>query len=113
MASRRQIDPASVTWHAPETIHLTLPDEAEKFAKRVEGAEPAEVIRIANSVTGQFREYLGEEEKDGRIQARFGKDKLVWVNDSPDDTEDPSGHYEVYDGSDEDYRPVVVAGKDD
>ena len=106
MAKAKQVDPANVVWHAPETIHATLPEEGERIAAALEKAEgPEEMIRIAQSSTGQFREVLGEEEVEGRIVPKYG-DKLVWVNDTPDDPGDPAGHYEVYSGPDEDYQPV-------
>jgi hypothetical protein len=35
-------------------------------------------------------------------------DKVVWVDDAPDDIQDGSGHFEVYSGADEDYRPSMA-----
>ena len=107
MAKAKQVDAANVVWHAPETIAATLPEAGEAMAAALEAAEgPEEVMRAVQSMTGQFREYLGEEVVGIASVPKYGSDKLVWVNDTPDDPEDAAVHYEVYDGPDEDYQPV-------
>lgn len=32
-------------------------------------------------------------------------DKLVWIDEAPNDIEDGTGHFEVFTGADEDYLP--------
>ena len=114
MAKAKSIDPANVVWHAPETIFATLPEVAERMSEQLAAAEGVEeTLRIAHQASGEFREYLGEEEVEGRIVPKYGSDRLVWVNDSPDDAEDGSGHYEVYSGPDEEYAPVLQAPKEE
>lgn len=99
----------NIVWHAPETIANTLPDVAAAFDRRMKNATPTEILAAAAQLTGEYREYLGDEWSDearGYV-AQYGTDRYVWVSDAPDDPKDPAGHFEVYEGPDDEYRPVL------
>lgn len=58
---------------------------------------------------GEYREWKGtEERRDGLSYPVLG-DLCVWVDEAPGDARDGSGHFEVYSGAPEDYRPQIEA----
>jgi hypothetical protein len=61
-----------------------------------------------NKANGEFRLLEGTELVEGAERPVYGE-RVFWVNDAPGDVEDPTGHFEVYTGEDEDYQPVVKA----
>lgn len=114
MARRKRIDPADVVWHAPETLHSTLPDVAERFNERLKDATPEDIIRAAQEQVGEYRQLQGTRlSEEGLEEPVYGADRLQWVSDAPDDVEDGSGHYEIYDGPDDEYQPVVQRPQED
>lgn len=66
--------------------------------KKVAWIPPEELDRSQ----GEYREVESHNE-DG--STTFGR-RVVWVDDAPSDNEDGSGHFEAYDGSDDDYSPI-------
>lgn len=61
-----------------------------------------------DKANGEFRLLEGTELVEGAERPVYGE-RVVWVNDTPGDVEDPAGHFEVYSGNEEDYQPVVRA----
>jgi hypothetical protein len=110
----RSIDPASVVWIAPESLAATPEQIEEAMAEGASGEEIAEMARPPQF--GEFRVHVEDEITEGNlIVAVYSDDRLVWVDDAPDDNEDGSGHYEVFDeaahgwGPEATYRPSLSA----
>ena len=110
--ARRTVDSSKVAWLAPETLNQT--DLAAQLAAT---DNPEEALEILNSrpTVGEFRvqeEPLAlQEQPDG--STAFGPtwgERAVWVNENPDDREDGSGHFEVYDAArhGDNYTPVFA-----
>lgn len=100
MARKKRLSADEITavWTAPEQLRVTRLQQAVE-----DGASAQEVADLAAQTGhGEYREYLGDEEVNGRVQAKLGG-LLVWVH--PESAAE--GWYEVYDGDDADYVPVV------
>lgn len=108
-------DQPNIVWHAPETIANTLPDVAARFDEQMKGKTPTEILAAAAQLSGEYREYQGDEYSDEEraMVAVYGTERYVWVSDAPDDPKDGAGHFEVYDGPDENYRPVIQRVEDE
>lgn len=108
------LDADSVVWFAPETLNQT--EFAEKLAAV---SDPNEALEILNSrpTVGEFRVQTEQAtpqpgpEGTTVLGPEFG-DRAVWVDENPDDREDGSGHFEVYDPErhGEPYNPTFRKG---
>lgn len=94
----------NVTFIAPEQLQQQRIDAA--LADGASGEEIAALARVSGQ--GEYREYLGEVEVDGKIQADLGE-LVQWVHlvDS-DGNWEADGKYVVYSGDAADYTPQVT-----
>ena len=84
----KKIDASKVVWLPPELL-----DRAQGEFREVQEPE------IVGAVDGVH---------PGASVPSYGA-HVQWVDDAPDDPEDGSGHFEVYDGSPDDYTPTRKA----
>jgi hypothetical protein len=106
----RKIDAENVIWLAPETLHRE--ELAERLAKVSDPQEIQEILAETQTWEGEYRELKGEEVVDGPdgttvIAPVFGA-RVVWVDDTPDDRTDNTGHFERYTGDVAAYSPRTV-----
>jgi hypothetical protein len=106
-----EVDPGTVVWIAPESV--VTEGFAEELADATTAEEVTDILSNRPTPVGQYREVTGEEPVAGpagtTILAPTYGDLLVWVNDSPEDDEDPGGHFERFDGDPADYQPTRSA----
>lgn len=99
MAQRKRLSADDITavWFAPEQLR------AERVQAAVDGGATAQEVADLASQAGQgeYREYLGEEEINGKIHGKFGQ-RLEWVHPDGDD----EGWYERVADDTESYTPV-------
>lgn len=107
MAKTKALDPNVVVYLAPETLN-----QAELAERLAAVDDPAEALEILNSrpTTGEYREFLGNEIGEGPegttvIVPAYGE-LVQWVDENPDDLEDPAGHFEQFGGTIEEYKPT-------
>lgn len=108
----RNVDAEKVAWFAPETLRQQA--LAEQLATETDPEKIRELL-IAAPTDGQYRYVSGEEVVDGPqgttvIAPSFGS-LVQWVDDTPDDREDNTGHFELYTGDEAEYRAIVQKGK--
>jgi len=106
----RKIDAEKVVWLAPETLRRE--ELAEKLAKANDPEKIQEILAEVQTWQGEFREHKGHDIVDGpegttALGAVYG-DLVVWVDDTPDDRTDNTGHFERYSGDVADYTPRTV-----
>ncbi len=106
-----------VVWVAPETVRTALREQA---VRRHEGDAEA-LLRALEEVDRAPGEYRlapddgevvpgipGHSVRQGVAQVSKPGALVVWIDDTPDDPDDPSGHFEAYDAAahGEPYAPI-------
>jgi hypothetical protein len=79
---------------------------------RVPAGEVAWVApEVLDRARGEYRR-LHERRDEGNLIVDVFGDRVVWVDDTPDDPTDGAGHFEVYEGPDEGYTAIKTLYKD-
>jgi hypothetical protein len=102
-----EIDTLDVVYITPEKIAREARVEAVHSITNDPEALLARLDEIDRNAAGKFIQVLGYEVVENIQRPVYG-DTLVYIDDAPDDPQDGSGHYEVYDAEKhgEPYHPI-------
>lgn len=99
-----RVDAEQVVWVSPETLQR---EARERVVKAHRGDADA-LIRKLDEVAETPGEYrvvkkgevvdgvAGQGVENGVVQVALEENRVVWVDDAPDDPQDPAGHFETY-----------------